>query len=52
MGAMPGTTTWREIRAELVKPEDEPRIAAERQKIKVLLREYAERDRRTATGRP
>lgn len=49
---MPGTSTWKEIRAKVVKPEDEERIAKAREKMEAVLRaEKAKRRRDRPTDR-
>jgi hypothetical protein len=38
---MSGTSTWKEIRAKRIKPEDEPRIAKIREQMEAELRRFA-----------
>jgi hypothetical protein len=45
-------TPWREIRAKLLKPADEPRLAHEREKIDAVLAAEQKRRHERPTDRP
>jgi DNA-binding XRE family transcriptional regulator len=49
---MTGTTSWKELRSKLVKPEDEPRIAKIREQMEAeLLREQMAHHEKLRDGR-